>query len=65
MWLIMEEKENRIKEARIKAGLNIKQLAELLKAPYDTVRDWNSGRRKPPVWLQDLVIEKIQASTNH
>ena len=65
MCLIMEEKENRIKEARIKAGFNIKQLAELLKAPYDTVRDWNNGRRKPPVWLQDLIIEKIQSSTTH
>lgn len=59
------EGENRIKEARIKAGLNIKQLAELLKAPYDTVRFWNNGRRIPPAWLQDLIIEKIQSSTTH
>ena len=54
--------ENRIREARIKAGLNIKQLADLLKAPYKTVQDWNAGRRTPPVWLQDLIIEKIEAS---
>lgn len=58
------QEENRIKEARVKAGLNIKQLSELIKAPYKTVQDWNAGRRTPPVWLQDLIIEKIQ-STAH
>ena len=59
------EGENRIKEARLKAGLNIKQLSDLIKAPYKTVQDWNAGRRTPPVWLQDLIIEKIQSSTTH
>ena len=58
------EGENRIKEARIKAGLNIKQLSDLLKAPYATVKDWNYGRRTPPVWLQDLIIEKIQSTVH-
>lgn len=54
---------NLIKSAREEAGLNIKQLAELLKAPYATVVDWNNGRRKPPVWLQNLIVEKIQSTT--
>jgi len=54
---------NLIKSAREEAGLNIKQLAELLKAPYATVVDWNNGRRKPPLWLQNLIVEKIQNST--
>ena len=58
----MNEAENRIKKARIKAGLNIKQLSDLIKAPYDTVKDWNNGRRRPPTWLQDLIIEKIQST---
>ena len=53
---------NLIKSAREEAGLNIKQLAELLKAPYATVVDWNNGRRKPPIWLQNLIVEKIQNS---
>ena len=51
---------NKIKVAREAAGLNVKQLAELLHAPYATVSDWNTGRRTPPVWLQDLIVEKIQ-----
>ena len=54
---------NKIKTAREKAGLNIKQLADLLGAPYRTVQDWNNGKRTPPVWLQNLVVEKIEAST--
>lgn len=54
---------NLIKSAREEAGLNIKQLAELLKAPYATVVDWNNGRRKPPAWLQSLIVEKIQNTT--
>jgi len=53
---------NLIKAAREEAGLNIKQLAELLQAPYATVVDWNNGRRKPPLWLQNLIVEKIHSS---
>lgn len=51
---------NAIKEAREKAGLNIKQLADLLGAPYRTVQDWNAGRATPPQWIQRLVIAEIE-----
>ena len=53
---------NLIKYAREKAGITIKQLSDLLGAPYATVQDWNNGRRKPPIWLQNLIAEKIEAS---
>ena len=45
---------------RIKAGLNIKGLAELLHAPYRTVQDWNAGKRMPPTWMPNLIVEKIE-----
>lgn len=51
---------NPIRRARENAGLSIKGLADLLGAPYRTVQDWNNGNRQPPVWLQKLVVEKIQ-----
>ena len=51
---------NPIRRARENAGLSIKELADLLGAPYRTVQDWNNGKRQPPVWLQKLVVEKIQ-----
>lgn len=53
---------NPIRKAREAAGLTIKELANLLGAPYRTVQDWNSGARKPPAWLQKLVVEKIESS---
>ena len=54
---------NKIKTVRIKAGLNIKELAELLNAPYRTVQEWNAGRHLPPEWMQRLIIEEIERCT--
>ena len=53
---------NPIRHAREKAGLNIKQLANLLGAPYRTVQDWNAGKQFPPKWVEQLVIDKIHAA---
>ena len=53
---------NPIRKAREAAGLSIKELSNLLGAPYRTVQDWNSGARKPPAWLQKLIVDKIQNS---
>ena len=48
-------------EAR-QAGLNIKQTAELLGAPYRTVQCWFNGTRQPPPWLERLIVKEIQAA---
>ena len=58
----LAKEENPIRHAREKAGLNIKQLANLLGAPYRTVQDWNAGKQFPPKWVERLVIDKIQAA---
>ncbi len=50
---------NPLKEAREKAGLNIKQLAELLEAPYRTVQDWNAGKHLPPEWMTKILVDEI------
>lgn len=50
---------NPLKEAREKAGLNIKQLAELLGAPYRTVQEWNAGRHLPPEWMTKILVDEI------
>lgn len=57
---MMERLNNPIRLAREKAGLTIKQVAEILEAPYRTVQEWNAGRRMPPKWIQRLIIEKIE-----
>lgn len=53
--------ESRIKEAREKAGLTIKELSELLGAPYRTVQDWNAGKSKPVEWAERLILEKLES----
>lgn len=59
---VINRENNPIKYAMKKAGLNIKKLSDLLEAPYRTVQDWVSGKKKPPKWCQKLIIEKIEAS---
>lgn len=59
---VIDRENNPIKYAMKKAGLNIKKLSDLLEAPYRTVQDWVSGKKKPPKWCQKLIIEKIEAS---
>ena len=49
-----------VKTARIAAGLSIKQLAEVLGAPYTTMQKWNKGTSRPPVWIEKLVREEIE-----
>lgn len=48
-----------IKEARIKAGLTQRDMTTLLLIPYRTVQDWEANRRKPPVYVEKLVVEKL------
>lgn len=61
---MMEEStvsESKIKEAREKAGLSIKELSDLLGAPYRTVQDWNAGKSKPVEWAERLILEKLES----
>ena len=55
--------ENLIREARLKAGLSIKELADMLGAPYRTVQEWNAGRSKPVDWAERLILEKLERET--
>ena len=52
--------ENRIKEARTSAGFTQKRIFELLGIPARTLQDWESGRRTPALWLEDMVVREIE-----
>ncbi len=52
--------ENRIKNARIKAGLNMKEMSNLFGIPYRTLQHWEGDARKPPIWAEKLILEKLQ-----
>ena len=41
----------------------IKELSDLLGAPYRTVQEWNAGRSKPVDWAERLIIEKLERMT--
>ena len=48
----------RIKEARQAAGLTQKGMSELLFIPLRTIENWESGKRNPPLWAENLIVEK-------
>jgi hypothetical protein len=50
----------RIKEARRAAGLTQKRMSELLLIPLRTIENWESSRRNPPLWAENLIVEKLQ-----
>lgn len=51
--------EMKIKEARQKAGLTQKEMAEMLEIPKRTIEDWERGASKPPEYVEKLIIEKL------
>ena len=53
---------NPIRHARQNAGIPLKQLAKLMGAPYRTIKNYDKGKTKPPKWLQNLIVEKIENS---
>lgn len=51
---------NKIKAARIAAGLTQAQVYELLRIPLRTLQDWENDRRKPPEWAERLIIKELK-----
>jgi putative transcriptional regulator len=49
-----------IKEYRIAAGLTQEEFSELFEIPIDTVKNWDSGRREPPLWAKKLIIKELE-----
>ncbi|MDO5399025.1 MAG: helix-turn-helix domain-containing protein [bacterium] len=56
--------ENKIKNARQKAGLTQKAMSELFGIPKRTIENWDMGLRKPPHWAERLLIEKLEQIAN-
>ena len=54
-----EDNINKIKEARLAAGLTQKSMSDLTKIPMRTIGDWETGHRRPSDWVAALVIEKL------
>ena len=53
--------ESKITAARKAARLTQKQMSEQLNIPKRTIEDWDSGKRRPPSWVEALLLEKLQS----
>ena len=49
-----------IKEARLKAGLTQARMSELLEIPKRTIGDWETGTRKPPIYVEKLIVRELE-----
>nr|WP_295229915.1 helix-turn-helix transcriptional regulator [Ruminococcus sp.] len=49
-----------IKNARLSAGLTQAQMSELLEIPKRTIGDWETGTRKPPIYVEKLIIRELE-----
>jgi DNA-binding transcriptional regulator YiaG len=37
-----------------------KEIAARIGCPIQTVYDWKSGRRNPPSWMQEIIMEILE-----
>ena len=51
----------KIKELRTKHGITQSKLASITNIPLDTIRSWEQGRRKAPVYVYDYIKERLEA----
>lgn len=49
-----------IKEARLKAELTQARMSELLDIPKRTIGDWETGTRKPPIYVEKLIVRELE-----
>ena len=55
---------NKIKEARLAAGLSQAALSKKDGIPIRTIENWDSGKRIPSEWLENLLIRVIYEDIN-
>lgn len=50
-----------IREARLAAGLTQAEMSRKFEIPSRTIEHWEAGTRKPPVYVEKLIIEKLNS----
>lgn len=45
---------------RYATGMNRKELCEYLHIPYNTMRDWEQGKRAMPPYVFELILYKLK-----
>lgn len=54
----------KIKDARLNAGLTQQAMSDLLEIPLRTIENWEGGKSKPPIYVEKLIIEKLDNIAN-
>ena len=49
---------NKIKKARIAADLTQEEVFEILGLPVKIQQNWESGKRAPDSWLEEMIIRE-------
>ena len=52
--------QEQFKNARLATGLSQTKLATLLQIPRRSIENWEYGVNEPPVWVQSLLLEKLE-----
>lgn len=52
-----------IKEARIKTKLSPEEIARLLDFPLKTWLAWENEERKPPKYIEQLILQRLNSMT--
>lgn len=55
-----KEDEMNLKEARMHAGLTQAEMSERFEIPKRTIENWETGQRKCPVYVEKLIVEKLE-----
>lgn len=51
--------DNKLRKYRIKNGYTQKEMAKLLNMPYRTYQNYDEGRNRLSLWLEDLIFFKL------
>lgn len=52
---------NKLKQARLSAGLTQQKMSEKLNIPCRTIQDWETDKHLPPEWAETLVIKELNS----
>lgn len=53
-----------IREMRVAAGLSRPDVFKKLGIPVRTQEDWEAGKKNPPEWVKEMVLEKLRKIKN-
>jgi DNA-binding transcriptional regulator YiaG len=52
--------QEQFKNARLATGMSQAKLASTLEIPRRSIENWEYGVNEPPVWVQTLLLEKLE-----